>query len=145
MVLDDSSVTTIQRTVTLSSGTTYYWHVRARNSGGSGAYSSIWNLTTLVTSVSDRTGPPREFVLAQNYPNPFNPTTVIEYVLPRESFVKLEVFNVLGERVATLVDGVRAAGYYSTPLDGKNLASGLYLYRLEAGSFVQTRKLLLVR
>ena len=145
MILDDSSVTTIQRTVTLSSGTTYYWHVRARNAGGPGLYSSTWNFTTLVTSVSAQTGPPREFALSQNYPNPFNPTTVIEYALPRESMVKLEVYSVLGERVATLVNRAQPAGFYSAPFDGKNLASGLYMYRLEAGGFVQTRKLLLVR
>ncbi len=88
---------------------------------------------------------PQEFHLAQNYPNPFNPSTVIEYTLPEENFVTLSVYNSLGEEVAALVRGVRSAGVNSVTFDAGKLPSGVYLYRLSAGSFVETRKLVLVK
>jgi hypothetical protein len=83
--------------------------------------------------------------LAQNFPNPFNPVTTIQFSIVQQSPVKLEVFNMLGQRVATLVNGEMAAGSYSERFDGTNLASGVYLYRLQAGSYVDTKKLLLLR
>ena len=88
---------------------------------------------------------PREFSLSQNYPNPFNPSTIIRYGLPRNSPVKLEIFNSLGQRVAVLIEGMMEAGYHEVTFEGGRLASGVYLYRLQAGDFVQTRKLLLLR
>jgi hypothetical protein len=144
-IVNDSAVAATQRIVTVSLGTRYYWRVRGRNAGGPGAFSATWNFTTTLTSVSDRFGIPNEFALTQNYPNPFNPSTVIEFALPREAFVTLEVCNLLGERVAVLVDGKRPAGYYSESFSADGLASGLYFYRLKAGSFVETRKFMLLR
>jgi hypothetical protein len=144
-IINDSAVAATQRSVTVSTGTKYYWHVRARNAGGPGAFSATWNFTTTLTSVSDRSGIPNEFALTQNYPNPFNPSTVIEFALPRESFVTLEVYNLLGERVALLVEGKKSAGYYSESFNAQGLASGLYLYRLNAGEFLHVRKLLLLK
>jgi hypothetical protein len=88
---------------------------------------------------------PTVFALDQNYPNPFNPSTQIQFALPRESIVRLEVFNILGERVATLVNETRPVGYYSERFDATGLASGLYLYRMKAGEFVDTKKLLLLK
>ena len=96
---------------------------------------------------------PGEFSLGQNYPNPFNPSTSIQYGLPVRSFVTLTVYNMLGQEVATLIEGEREAGYHTAKFDARNLASGVYLYRLQAkredgnrgGDFVQTRRLLLVR
>lgn len=88
---------------------------------------------------------PQQFRLAQNYPNPFNPSTVIEYTLPEANFVNLSVYNSLGEEVAVLVRGVRPAGVNSVTFDAGKLPSGLYLYRLSAGSFVETRKLVVVK
>jgi hypothetical protein len=144
-IVNDSTVTTTQRNVTVSTGTTYYWRVRARNAGGPGSFSAIWNFTTLLTPVPERPAVPAEFALSQNYPNPFNPSTVIEFALPRESFVSLEIYNLLGERVAVLVDGKRPAGYYSTSFRAEDLANGLYFYRMNAGTFMETRKLILLR
>ena len=88
---------------------------------------------------------PKHFVLGQNYPNPFNPSTTIRYGLPNRSQVMLAVFNMLGQEVATLVNGNQEEGYHEVTFDGKNLSSGVYLYRIQAGSYVETRKLLLMR
>jgi hypothetical protein len=88
---------------------------------------------------------PVSFALMQNYPNPFNPTTTIRYGLPARAFVTLTVFNTLGQEVATLVRQAEEAGYHEIRFDGSWLASGTYFYRLEAGSFIQTRKMLLLR
>jgi hypothetical protein len=144
-IVNDSTVATTQRSVTVSTGTRYYWRVGARNAGGPGAFSATWNFTTTLTSVSDRSGIPSQFALTQNYPNPFNPSTVIEFALPHEAFVTLEICNLLGERVALLVEGKKSAGYYSESFNAQGLASGLYFYRLKAGSFVETRKFILLR
>ncbi len=90
-------------------------------------------------------GIPFEFILKQNFPNPFNPSTTIRYGLPNKTAVQLSVFNSLGQSVSTLVNGEQEAGYYEVKFDGSKLASGVYLYRILAGSFAETRKLLLVR
>jgi len=88
---------------------------------------------------------PREFDLAQNFPNPFNPSTVIRYALPVRSHVLLTVHNLIGQVVATLVNGEQEAGVHEIRFQALTLSSGVYLYRLEAGKFVQTRKLTLIR
>jgi hypothetical protein len=97
------------------------------------------------TGVDDLAGLPVQFDLMQNYPNPFNPTTVIKYALPKASHVKVSVYNMLGQVVVTLVNEVQQAGYHHVELNGVNLASGVYFYRLEAEKFVSTRKLLLLK
>jgi len=88
---------------------------------------------------------PVEFVLRQNYPNPFNPTTIIEYGLPESSTIRIDVFNMLGQRVATLVNGEQTAGYHRIQFDGRRLASGVYIYRLQSGRNVITQKMVLVK
>jgi hypothetical protein len=85
------------------------------------------------------------FSLMQNYPNPFNPITTIEFDLPKTSEVRLKIFNILGEELATLVSDRLSAGSYSYEWDASNLASGVYLYRLQAGDYVETRKMVLMR
>ena len=90
-------------------------------------------------------GMPKRFRLEQNYPNPFNPLTTIQYALPRQSKVTLEVFNVLGQRVATLVNGKQPAGVYSLQWDASRFATGLYILRIKAGKFVSSKKMLLVK
>ncbi len=89
---------------------------------------------------------PLEYRLSQNYPNPFNPSTNIEFKLPQASNVSIAVFDVLGRKVATVVDNVRFAGGSNTvSFDASNLASGIYLYRLDVGAFSQTRKMTLIK
>ncbi len=91
------------------------------------------------------TNVPRTFLLEQNYPNPFNPSTTIRYQLPVASEVKLEVYDVLGKKVATLVSERQAAGYYQYVWNANGLSSGVYLYRLQAGRFIETKKMMLVK
>jgi hypothetical protein len=88
---------------------------------------------------------PKTFALHQNYPNPFNPSTTIEFDLPKASQVTLKIYNILGEEVATLVSDKLSAGSYSYDWDARNLASGVYLYKLQAGDFVETKKMILMR
>lgn len=88
---------------------------------------------------------PTEFSLGQNYPNPFNPSTTITLALPRDARVSLEVYNTLGQKVAQLVDATLSAGYHSVTFDASQLASGVYLYRMTAGDYVATKKLLLMK
>ena len=88
---------------------------------------------------------PPEFSLSHNYPNPFNPATIIRFQLPSTSRVKLEVFDVLGRNIQTLVDDRRTAGAYTVTWDAHNLPSGVYFYRLKAGDFVSTKKLVVVK
>ncbi|MHC4321629.1 MAG: T9SS type A sorting domain-containing protein, partial [Planctomycetota bacterium] len=106
---------------------------------------TVRNALQQVTSVATQKELPWEFELSQNYPNPFNPSTTIEFDLPKTSKVTLKIFNILGEEVATLVSDRLSAGSYSYEWDASNLASGVYLYRLEAGDFVQTKKMILLR
>ncbi|MGH7493356.1 MAG: choice-of-anchor I family protein [bacterium] len=88
---------------------------------------------------------PKKFELAQNYPNPFNPTTNIAYALPAGAHVQLAVYDVLGRRIATLVNELQQAGTYSVRFEASRLGSGLYFYRLEAGTLTKVRKMLLAR
>nr|MBN2278200.1 T9SS type A sorting domain-containing protein [candidate division Zixibacteria bacterium] len=88
---------------------------------------------------------PEEFALSQNYPNPFNPTTTIQFSLPSAGNVNLEVYNVLGQRVATLVDEALEAGVHTVRWDASNQSSGIYLYRIKASEFVETKKMMLIK
>ena len=90
-------------------------------------------------------GLPKQFALAPNYPNPFNPTTVINYQLPVAGNVSLKIYDVLGKEVMTLVNGRQEAGTYNFNFNANHLASGIYFYRLQAGSFVETKKMMLVK
>jgi hypothetical protein len=97
------------------------------------------------TDVEEEQSVPRECDLRQNYPNPFNPSTTISYALPTQGFVSLKVFNVLGQEVAILVNGIESPGSKSVTLDGSGLPSGVYFYRLQAGSYSSTKMLMVVR
>jgi hypothetical protein len=114
---------------------------------GSGAmlvdYATLFKIGT-VTSIGN-TERPDGFVLSQNYPNPFNPTTQINFTLPQTQDVRLTVYNVLGQRVALLADGLFTEGRHSVQFNARDLSSGVYIYRIESGSFVQSRKMILIK
>ncbi|MBI4550950.1 MAG: fibronectin type III domain-containing protein [Candidatus Latescibacteria bacterium] len=121
--------------------TTYYYRLQAISIAG--------DITTF-GPVEVKIAAPRTFALGQSYPNPFNAQTTIKYELPKTTPVKLVIYNILGQQVRTLVDAVQPAGYYTVQWNGRNasgrtVASGVYTYRMEAGTFVQTRKMLLVK
>ncbi|MDZ7288798.1 MAG: T9SS type A sorting domain-containing protein [candidate division KSB1 bacterium] len=99
----------------------------------------------IVSLVSERKDLPLGYALAQNYPNPFNPTTTIDFALAKPSHVKLMVYNVLGQKVATLVDRRMLAGAHTVEFDASHLTSGVYFYRLEAGDFVSQKRMLLIK
>jgi hypothetical protein len=88
---------------------------------------------------------PIYYELSQNYPNPFNPTTTIKYQVPELSFVTIKIFDVLGREVATTVNKEKTVGSYEIEFNGSELTSGVYFYRLKAGSFVETKKMILLK
>jgi hypothetical protein len=116
-------------------GKTYLYKLMSRDIGG-----RLQNYPLEV-----RVGVEPEFALEQNYPNPFNPSTGIRYQVSRVSDVRLEVFDMLGRKVSTLVNERQSAGSYEVSFNAAGLASGVYFYKLSAGSFVQTKKMLLVK
>lgn len=156
---DMTSVTSISnldqpnfRLTNLSSNQKYYWRVRSKtNSGLSSDYS--YNGEFSIGSATDggeKILLPTQFELAQNYPNPFNPSTVISFSLTQNSFVSLKVFDILGREVKTLVGKEMSAGNYSVNWEGDDAAgnlvtTGTYIYRLTAGNFLSSRKMVLVK
>jgi photosystem II stability/assembly factor-like uncharacterized protein len=112
-----------------------------------GAGGAILHYDGVITSVHAETHEayPDRSLLFQNYPNPFNPTTRIEYSLPKTSHVSLKVFDMMGREVATLVEGVQEAGFKTVEFDAEGLASGVYFYRLQSGSFGEAKKLIVIR
>ncbi|GBD86987.1 hypothetical protein BMS3Abin03_00912 [bacterium BMS3Abin03] len=109
---------------------------------GSTFYAFTW---TDLTSVQETNEQIHSFSLSQNYPNPFNPTTTIAYKIPNENFVTLKIYNSLGEEIITLVNEVKQAGSYTVEFNGSSLPSGVYFYRLIAGNFVASKKMILIR
>jgi len=129
--------------------TTYYFIIKTADEVPNwSAFSNVAMESTTNEGISDLTyfaGLPESFELLQNYPNPFNPITEIRYALPADCQVKLEVYNVLGEKAATLVDGQQTAGYRSMSWNASNHASGVYFYQLIAGRFSSVGKMVLLR
>lgn len=140
----------------MQNGQTYHWHIWIKDEFTRVSSADTLQFVFKSAASSSGSGPglPAEFRLEQNYPNPFNPATRIEYALPQATYVDLSVFNLLGERVATLVDEVQSAGrkvvqFSAHGADSRGnpvaLPSGVYLYRLTTGSFVQTKKMVLIQ
>jgi len=101
---------------------------------------------SILTSVNDDLNPlPRKFELAQNYPNPFNPSTIIKFSIPSESYVNLKIYDMLGREVRTLLNEEKAPGTYAINFTAGNLPSGVYLYKLTAGNYTDTKKLILIK
>ena len=114
--------------------------------GGSSVYTTIMYVQTPPVSVAPEPGgPPRSYRLAQNYPNPFNPVTTLRFDLPQAGQMTLVIYDLVGQEVRRWDILFQSAGYHQVIWDASSVASGVYLYRLQAGDFVQTRKMLLLR
>jgi hypothetical protein len=132
----------------LTPGQTYFWKVSAKNIEGD----SLWSSETFGFYINpaadiqdDLILKPETFNLYQNYPNPFNPITMINYQLPITNYVELSIYNHLGQKVVTLIDEQQNAGYHQVQWDASGFASGIYYYRIEAGKFKASQKMLLVK
>lgn len=119
--------------------------INSNTLGGGGAIVVLESRT--FTSVNDNNDGivPEKYAISQNYPNPFNPSTKIQYSIPKEAQVSLVVYNVLGQKVAELVNTVQNAGKYEVVLNANSFASGVYFYRMQAGSFIEVKKMILMK
>jgi hypothetical protein len=122
---------------------TYTYRTKAYNNITESDYSNEVSLT--VTGITEEAGLPTEFSMSQNYPNPFNPTTKIKIALPQSVLTKLIVYDLLGREVQTLINKELEAGYHEINFDASNLTNGVYFYRIQAGNFTETKKLLLLK
>ncbi|MBU1421963.1 MAG: T9SS type A sorting domain-containing protein, partial [Bacteroidetes bacterium] len=137
----------------VNTGLTTSTDVRALAVSGTNLFAGTWGggvwrrpLSEMITSVQPLPGElPAAFRLEQNYPNPFNPVTTIEYHIPVSAHVLLKVFDLLGREVATLVNEGKAVGVHTIHYDASGLAGGVYFYRIQAGNYVEARKLVLLR
>ena len=105
----------------------------------------VLSSTPLVDVEDEEAMLPTEYSVSQNFPNPFNPSTRIQYSLPYSSTVKISIFNILGEKVTDLINGEMSAGYHDVDFNASRLASGVYIYRIKAGDFVETKKMVLMK
>jgi hypothetical protein len=135
---------------TLKKNRTYFWKVLGRNSAGQNLWSEVPNRAFYLkgdpSAVTNTSEPwPKVFTLTQNYPNPFNARTVISYTIPEQAYVKLEIFDIQGRFVQTLLSGSQTPGDHQITFDASDLPSGLYFYRLLAGSFSDVKKMSLLK
>lgn len=153
-VLDSMGIVTAELEIyDLDYGTEYFWRIRAVNGKHESEWSPVWSFSTnTITSTNSYSQElPIDFSLDQNYPNPFNPTTTIRFAIPAESTVRMEIYNMLGQIVSTLVDGERMqAGIYEKVWDGRDaggmqVSSGTYIYRVVAGDYVEAKRMVLMK
>ncbi len=145
-VVNQSGITSTSYSVVgLEENKKLFWRVRGATSNYEGLFSKVFNFTTGSSSSVNENENLYTYNLEQNYPNPFNPTTVIKYQLANPGFVTISVYNMLGMEIAKLVNEEKSAGEYEVEFDASNLSSGIYFYRLQAGSFVETKKMLLLK
>ena len=125
----------------------YNDHDGSRNDMGAygGQVDSLHNHLTGLFKDPEEEILPQKFALKQNYPNPFNPTTTIEFSIPKTEYVKLRIYNMLGQKVSTLVSEKLNPGEYKYTWDASHLASGVYIYKLQTDNYSSTRKLILLK
>ena len=146
IVIDSSGVdSTIFQLSNLTSSTEYFWRVRAENSLSISDWSDVFSFTTKMLTSIEVESIPSSYFLHQNYPNPFNPGTTIRYDLPEAGNVNISVFDLTGRLVRTLQDGRKAAGSYTINFNSSGLASGVYFYQIRAGSFIETKRMMLIK
>ncbi len=138
--------------ITLADNSQYYWLVEALDSDGFvvGSNENNPNYMVVGTLSIDGADIPEVFALHQNYPNPFNPITTLRYDLPENSYVNVTIYDMLGREIRTLVNSTQDAGFKSVLWNatndyGKPVSAGVYLYKIQAGEFIQTRKMVLLK
>jgi len=148
IIINDSTLTDTSRTVdSLTANKAHYWRVRAKNEVGYSSWSDIYSFMTSGDFVEIKPAPERlrQFALYPNYPNPFNATTRLQYYIPQAGLVRLQVFDLTGNIVQTLINGWQPAGNYSVLFNATDLASGIYFCQLQAGKNISVQKLVLLK
>jgi Secretion system C-terminal sorting domain/Domain of unknown function (DUF5122) beta-propeller len=147
LVVNDSTLTDSTIVVTnLTVNRYYWWRVNAKNSIGTSPYSAVWKFGTFFVGLQQiGTDIPKEFSLKDNYPNPFNPVTKIRFDVPITGIVTIKVFDILGKEIAALVNQHLLPGIYEVDWDAVNYPSGVYLYRIAAGEFSVSKKMILLK
>ncbi len=136
---------TIRNFSGLTRNVEYFWRVQASNTAGSSPWSDVWSFVAGATDVIDVEQIPATYSISQNYPNPFNPNTKIKFSLPKSSFVKITVFDILGREIHILKNEELKAGYHEIDFEANNLPSGIYFYKMQSGKFVATKKMVLMQ
>jgi len=119
----------------VAGGSRFQYRLKQIDNDGSFEYSDVVEVEVV----------PDQYELSQNYPNPFNPSTTIQFSLPKQSQLKINLYNMLGEQVATIAEGMYESGNHKVTFNASNLPSGTYVYRLESGEFVQVKKMILLK
>lgn len=140
----DQNITSISKEFTALPNKSYWWKVKAHNSVGWGEFSDVWKFNSMTVDVNGESLPTRTELL-QNYPNPFNAGTEISFSLAEPSFVTIIIFNVIGDKIEILTNNNYSAGNYKLNWIPGSLPSGIYFYRIQAGHFTQTKKMLLLK
>jgi hypothetical protein len=117
----------------------------AANDPGGNALTLLQSSSSTLVAIDETTALPTVYQLSQNFPNPFNPSTRIRFVIPKTTHVLLAIVDALGRTEAVLVNGEKAAGSYETEWNASNAPSGIYFYRLQAGEFLETKKMILLK
>lgn len=141
-IVEDSTSGNSYVLTDLPFGQTYYWRV-----GNIGRWSDAWSFTPSggVAANTETEGLPTRFELDQNYPNPFNPVTTFRFGLPQASQATINVYNALGQKIAVVVNGAFSAGWHTLQWNADGLSSGLYFYQIQAGTYQETRKMMLLK
>jgi hypothetical protein len=124
-------------------GQTYFYRIKAYKGSAESEYSSV--VSIIVTGIQKEEEIPTEYSISQNYPNPFNPITKIRFALPKTTITKVTIYDLLGREIITPVNKKLPAGFHEINIDSNNLSSGVYLYRIQAGDFIQSKKMILMK
>ncbi len=143
-IFDGITIETSRVIGPLSFANVYYWRVRAINANEFGEFSTIRTFRTVITLDVEK-NISYKYALEQNYPNPFNPSTKISFSIAKTTNVKLEVFDMLGKLVKSLVNEEKAPGFYSIEFNAKNIPSGVYVYTIKTNEFSETKRMVLVK
>lgn len=125
--------------------TTYFWRIKAVYETGEGDWSDIWSFATALSTPVEQKELPAAYELKQNYPNPFNPSTQIRFAIPEQTHVNLTIYNILGQKVSTLVNEIRFPGWYNATFEATEQSSGVYIYRLKTDEYVKTKSMTFVK